>query len=87
MQKIITATGLEFDIIWCGLATVDHVLRFEIKGSTMQAVLQTFTDSRETATLTHVFDELETVYTGYTLFIGVDMQPRGSIVVSMMIED
>lgn len=86
MQKIITATGLEFNVIWCGLSTIDHVLRFEIKGSTMQTVLETFTDSQETATLTQIFDELETVYTGYTLFVGVDMNRRGSIIVSLMEE-
>lgn len=86
MQKIITATGLEFNIVWCGLSTIDHVLRFEIKGSTMQPVLETFTDSQETATLTHIFDEHETAYIGYTVFTGVDMRPNGHIIVSLMEE-
>ena len=86
MQKIITATGLEFNVIWCGLSTKDNALRFEVRGSTMSEVLATFTEPEETATLTYIFDEHETVYTGYTLFIGVDMKQRGTIVVSLMTE-
>lgn len=84
MQKIITATGREFNIVWCGLSTIDLVLRFEVKGETMQDILATFTNREETGTLKHVFDELETVYTGYTIFTGVDMKPNGHIVVSLM---
>lgn len=84
MQKITTATGREFNIVWCGLSTIDFVLRFEIKGETMQDILATFTNQEEIATLTHVFDELKTVYTGYTIFTGVDMKPNGHIVVSLM---
>lgn len=86
MQKIITATGREFNIVWCGLSTIDLVLRFEVKGETMQDILATFTNQEEIVTLTHVFDELETVYTGYTVFTGVDMKPNGHIVVSLMEE-
>lgn len=86
MQKIITATGREFNIVWCGLSTIDLVLRFEVKGETMQDILATFTNREETGTLKHVFDELETVYIGYTVFTGVDMKPNGHIVVSLMEE-
>jgi len=86
MQKIITATGREFNIVWCGLSTIDLVLRFEVKGETMQDILVTFTNQEEIATLKHVFDEHETVYTGYTIFTGVDMKPNGHIVVSLMEE-
>lgn len=86
MQKIITATGREFIIVWCGLSTIDLALRFEIKGETMQNILATFTNQEETGILKHIFDELETVYTGYTIFTGVDMKPNGHIVVSLMEE-
>lgn len=86
MQKIITATGLEFNIIWCGLSTIDFALRFELVGCTMQEALSTFTNPEETATLIHRFDENETVFSGYTLFIGVDMRQSGKIIVSLMEE-
>lgn len=86
MQKIITETGREFIVAWCGLSTIDFVLRFEVKGETMQGILATFTSKEETGTITHVFDEHETVYTGYTVFTGVDMRPNGHIIVSLMEE-
>ena len=85
MQKIITATGKEINILWCGVATVDFVLRFEVsKEIQMSEVLTTFTNPEETIELTHVFDEHRTVFHGYTKFKGVDMKPDGSIVVALM---
>lgn len=84
MQKLITATGREYRIDWCGPSTIDYALRFEVIGSTMRDVLATFTDPVETATLTHVFDEHRTVFTGYTAFKGVDMRQNGNIVVALM---
>ena len=84
MQKLITATGLEFRIDWCGPSTIDYALRFEVVGSTMTEVLATFTNPEETETWTHIFDEHETVFTGYTTFKGVDMRQNGNIVVALM---
>jgi len=86
MQKIITATGKEFKIDWCGPSTIDFALRFEVVESTMAEILATFINSEETAELTHVFDEHETIFRGYTKFRGVDMKPGGSIVVALMEE-
>lgn len=86
MQKIITATGKEFKIDWCGPSTIDFALRFEVIESTMADILSTFTNPEETAELTHVFDEHETVFRGYKAFKGVDMKPGGSIVVALMEE-
>lgn len=87
MQKIITAKDNEIPIRWCGLSTIDFALRFEVKNEmSMAEVITIFMDKEETATLTHVFDEHETVYTGYTQFRGVDLKPGGSIVVALMEE-
>ena len=86
MQTLTTATEKVFNVAWCAPSSIDYALRFEVSGSTMQEVLATFTDPEETEELTHVFDEHETVYTGYTLFVGVDMRPSGKIVVSLMEE-
>lgn len=84
MQKIITAKNKEFSVKWCGISTIDLVLRFDVASSTMQEVLTTFTDATETATLTHVFDGKENVFRGYTKFKGVELNPSGSVVVSLM---
>lgn len=86
MQKIITATGKEFKIVWCGPSTIDFALRFEVVENTMAEILATFTRQEECAELTHVFDEHETVFTGYTKFKGVDMKTDGAIVVALLEE-
>lgn len=87
MQKIITATGKEFKIAWCGPSTIDYALRLEVVGSPMSEVLTTFTDPAETAELTHIFDGKKHVFSGYTKFKGVDMKPSGSIVVALLMEE
>lgn len=86
MQTLTTATGKVFKINWCGPSTIDFALRFELVGCTMQEALLTFTNPEETATLTHRFDENEAVFSGYTLFVGVDMRQSGKIIVSLMEE-
>lgn len=87
MQQLITATGRTFNIVWIGLSTVDHALRFEIKNLDIISAFQIFSDTTETETLTHIFDETETVYTGYTKLQGLDAGQNNRIVVSMMMGD
>lgn len=84
MQKVITETGKEFNVNWCGQATIDFVLRLEVVNSTMANILSTFMNPIETAKLTHVFDENRAVYTGFTKFKGVDLKPNDAVVVSLM---
>ncbi len=84
MQKIITATGKEYQVEWCGVSTIDFVLRFEVVNSPMTNILTTFMNPIETAKLTHVFDENRAVYTGFTKFKGVDLKPNDAVVVSLM---
>lgn len=84
MQQLITATGRTFNIVWLGLSTVDNALRFEIKDLDIISAFQTFTDTTETAILTHVFDEAQTVYSGYTKLQGLDTGVNNRIIVSMV---
>lgn len=83
MQKIVTNTGKELVINWCGPSTIDLALRFGVPNGNMTELLQTFTDPEETAVLTHHFDEHETVFTGYTIFKGIDLKVDGEIVVAL----
>lgn len=83
MQKIITATGKEFQVSWCGPSTIDLALRFGVPNGNMTELLQIFTNSEETVTLIHQFDENEAVFTGYTIFKGVDLKVDGEIVVAL----
>lgn len=84
MQKIKTATGKEYEVLWCGPSTIDMALRFEVVNVDMNTVIATFTNAKETGRLTHLFDERETVFNNYTQFKGVDLKPDGSIVVALM---
>lgn len=83
MQKIVTATGREIDVEWCGPSTIDMALRFGVPNGNMAELIQTFTNPEETETLTHYFDEHETVFTGYTVFKGIDLKVDGEIVVAL----
>lgn len=83
MQTIVTNTGKEIKINWCGPSTIDLALRFGVPDGNMLELLQIFTNPDETATLTHHFDEHETVFTGYTIFKGVDLKADGEIVVAL----
>lgn len=83
MQTITTATGKVFQVGWCGLSTIDYVLRFGVKGESMIYVLQVFMSPSETETLLHTFDERTNEYDGYIVFRGVDLKPNGEIVVSL----
>lgn len=83
MQTITTATGRVFQVGWCGLSTIDYILRFGVKGESMVDVLQVFMDATETESLVHTFDERTNKYDDYTTFRGVDLKPNGEIVVSL----
>lgn len=86
MQKIITATGKEFQIEWCGQSTIDFALRFDVKGEDMTTIINTFIDPSETSKLIHQMDDMGShiEYDGFTTFRGVDLKPDGTIVVSLM---
>lgn len=83
MQTITTATQRVFQVSWCGLSTIDYVLRFGVRGESMTDVLQAFMNPDETETILHTFDERTNEYNGYTVFRGVDLKPNGEIVVSL----
>ena len=83
MQTITTVTNKVFQVGWCGLSTIDYVLRFGVRKSSMADVLRVFVDPNETKILVHTFDERTEEYTGYIVFTGVDMKPNGEIVVSL----
>ena len=84
MQKLTTATGKEFRVLWC---SVVDVLRFAVIDSDIMTLLGVFMNPEETATLTNQFDERVRVYEGYTKFKGVELDSNGSIIVALMQEN
>lgn len=83
MQKIITNSGKEISVNWCGLSTIDMALRIGVPEGNMEELIQIFMNPEETSSLTHQFDEHEAVFTGYTVFKGVDLKVDGEIVVAL----
>lgn len=84
MKYIVTASGIRFRVLWCGLSTIDRALRFEIVNSTMMNVLSVFMNPAETEKLTYTFDEQETVFEGFTRFKGIEQNATGTITVALM---
>lgn len=82
-KKIKTATGKEFEILWDGVASIDGALRFAVINAPMAEIFETFSDPAECTTLTRIWDGVESVYTGYTRFRGVDRKIDGEIVVAI----
>lgn len=84
MQTLTTASGLSFTILWCGISTIDLALRFAVQGMELSELFGIITNPNEIATLTHRFDENETIYTNYTQFSSINVNPiDGTAIVAL----
>ena len=84
MQTITTANGLTFPVLWCGISTIDLALRFAVKDMALSELFTIITNPDAMKTLTHRFDESETVFTNYTLFCSINVNPLdGTTIVAM----
>ena len=86
MITLRTATGKTYQIAWIGISELNGSLRFEVVGDVnMFALISTFIQPTETATLTRVWDGNERAFEGFTEFKGVDKKfGDGGIVVALM---
>lgn len=82
-KLIRTATGKEFAEAWDGVSTIDGILRISIVGSTLDELHAVFRDPAETVTLTRIWDGQESVYTGYTNYMGVTRNMAGEMIVGL----
>lgn len=84
MQQIITASGKAFEIDWAGVATIDGLLRFEIKNNSAAEVFNAFSDVNETKNLVHMFNsDTAHQWEGYTIFAGIIILYNDNIIVSL----
>ena len=85
MEKVITATGEEFEIGWIGVATLDGGLRFGIINcNDINKIFQTFTKPENCVVLTRDFDGVRNIkFEGYTVFRGITINYNDEIVVSL----
>ena len=72
-QIIRTATGEEYKVEWCGVASMDGVLRFYIPNGSIVDLTAVFSNPNNYP-ITHLYDgEVVKVYEGYTKFFGAFM--------------
>ena len=84
MLKLITALGTELPITWIGISDFDGSLRFETTEADMNRLFAVFTDPAHTASLTRVFDEDRRIFTGFTVFKGIERMASGNVVIRLM---
>lgn len=83
MKTITTAAGKRFDADWCGVSFA-NTLYAALAGAGFEELLTVFLDEKETETLTFDDDGQRTVYTGYTRFLGLQLDQRtGFITVNL----
>lgn len=83
MVTLTTSDGDVFEIKWIGVASIDGVLRFAIVGVTIPEIIAVFTDPEKCKTLTRNYDGVELVYSGYTVFRGVQINYENDMIVSL----
>ena len=82
-QVIRTATGEEFQVEWCGVASMDGVLRFYIPDGDIVTLTAVFADPKNFP-ITHLYDgEVVNTYTGYNQFFGTLKDFIGGVTVQI----
>lgn len=79
MKKLITATGKEFECMWCGVSYAGQFFA-GIAGSTFSELSSVFQEQEETETLIYDDTKQQTEYAGYTQLIGLQMDWRDNII-------
>lgn len=90
MQKLITSSGIRFDIEWAAPASVTENIVFLAKviNSDIDTVHNTFKNPSETETLSTVVMDGESemplaTYVGYTRYFGFTIDNDGAILVQL----
>ena len=83
MIQIRTANNDLFQIAWAGVSSIDGILRFAVINPNIAEVFSVFSNPANCSTLTRVFDNQETVYSGYSVFRGITVNFDGSVIVAM----
>lgn len=94
MKKLITTSGIAFEIDWAAPVGITENIVFlaKIHGSDIDTIHNTFKLPSETETLRKVIDDdtddLETeteieTYTGYTRYFGFSVETDGDVIVTL----
>lgn len=83
---ITTATGKQYNVKWCAIASIDGVLRFCITGESVADLISVFMNPEETSSIHYHFDTIGKEYERFTVFKGIELQLDGDVVISLMKE-
>lgn len=82
-QKVKTATNIEYKVDWCGVASIDGILRFYVPNGDIVELTTVFSN-QENLPVTYMFDEeVVDVYTDYTRFFGATLDFNNGVTVSL----
>lgn len=89
MKTLITATGKRLDVTGGAPSTIDGVLRFWTIGYSVSELNDIFDGKpSECATLTLDNDGIQTVFTGYSQYLGALRDPHESeVMISFYVEE
>ena len=83
MQRILTATGKEFKVIWCAISSFDGILRFNMLNCDFATAVSVFSNVDETNVIIHKVDNETTEYSGYTALRGIEIDALNRITIAL----
>lgn len=84
-MKIVTATGKEYQVVWCGISSLDSALRFELQYKNITAAVNVFSDPNETSEIKYIVDEMSQpqFYEGYTNFVSINKASGNTLIIAL----
>lgn len=81
MQTLRLKNGKEYQVNWCGVSSLDGILRAEITDSTFCDVAQDFCDKDAISAIDYIVNDVSSVmFNGYTDITGITAGFNGIIV-------
>ena len=82
-MTIKTYSGKEFNASWAAVSSIGNNLNMALKeNKTITEIAIVFSNAEETKEMEYIFDDITTIFTGYTKLTGINAQ-NGEIIVSL----
>lgn len=83
-MRIELTSGKTYQVLWCGVSSIDEKIRINLQGSTISDAFSTFTNPEETKSIKYYRSDSGTgwydEYKGYTNLKGINEDNRGIVV-------
>lgn len=83
INKIILKSGMEIDVNWAGVSTIDGYIRFGIPNMDMTEALITFSNKENTAKITYNAAGNITEWEHYTRLAGLNQLLEGETIITL----